>query len=157
MMFSYFPYAAAFATPEGEPVRIQVGLVMIGIVVAPFVFIVLGFVSRYPDAPKRILWAMLLLLLLGLSVGLLSPVAGAVAGFGVGGALTLYPLDAHGYLRWRIWSVVFSVFYVMVLLVAIPPAGVFTGGLMPLIMVGFADEYVLWRSKRDAVTPPAAG
>jgi len=26
------------------------------------------------------------------------------------------------------------------------PAGIFTGGLLPLLMLGFADEYAAWRA-----------
>ena len=144
MMFSYFPYAAAFATPEGEPNRIDVGLVGIGLAIAPFVFVVVGFASRNPRAPKRVLQSMGLLILLGFAFGLLSPVLGAAAGFGVGASLCLNPPDFDGVLKRRLWATGFTVFYVLVLLVFLRPAGVFTGGLLPLLMIGFADEYTAW-------------
>lgn len=150
MMFSYFPYAAAFATPEGEPTQIDVGLLGIGFVMAPFVFVAVAFVSRNPLAPKRVLQSMGLLPLLGLVVGLLSPVLGAVAAFGVGGALCLNPPNLDGVLKWRLWATGFTVAYILFLLVVVTPAGVFAGGLLPLLMLGFADEYTAWRAaQRD--------
>ncbi len=148
MMFSYFPYAAAFATPEGEPLRIDPGLVAIGLVVAPFVFIALGVISRNTLFAKRVLQSMGLLLVLGLGLGLLSPVVGATAGFGVGGALTLRAPDVLEVYKWRLWSVALSVTYVMALLLIATPAGVFTGGLLPLLMIGFADQFSIWRASQ---------
>ena len=148
MMFSYFPYAAAFATPEGEPTQIDAGLLGIGVVMAPFVFITVGFVSRNAQTPKRVLQSMGLLLLLGLALGLLSPVLGAVAGFGVGGSLCLNRPNLEGVMKWRLWATGFTVVYILFLLVVITPAGVFAGGLLPLLMIGFADEYTAWRAAR---------
>ncbi len=77
MMFSYFPYARAFAVPEGAPPAIDVPLVGMALAVAPFVFVAVGFVSQNPKAPRHVLHAMGLLLVLGLGLGLLSPVLGA--------------------------------------------------------------------------------
>lgn len=150
MMFSYFPYAAAFATPEGEPTQIDVGLLGIGIVLAPFVFVTVAFASQNPLAPRRVLQSMGLLPLLGLSVGLLSPVLGAAAAFGVGGTLCLNPPNLDGVLKWRFWATGFTVMYLLFLLVVITPAGVFAGALLPLLMLGFADEYTSWRAAQRA-------
>ena len=150
MMFSYFPYAAAFATPEGEPTQIDVGLLGIGIVLAPFVFIVVAFVSRNPSAPKRVLQSMGLLPILGLAVGLLSPVLGASAAFGVGGTLCLNPPNLDGVYKWRLGATGFTLVYLLFLLVIATPAGVFAGGLLPLLMLGFADEFNAWRAAQRA-------
>lgn len=150
MMFSYFPYAAAFASPEGEPTRMDVGLLGIGLVLAPFVFIIVGFVSRNPRTPTRVLQSMGLLIVLGLTFGLLSPVVGAAAGFGVGGSLCLNPPDFDGVMKWRLLATGFTTTYVLFLLLVITPAGVFAGGLLPLLMIGFADEYTAWRAAQPA-------
>jgi hypothetical protein len=146
MTFSYFFYAAAFAVPEGETVQIDIGLLGLGLAVAPFVFVVIGVVSRNQEFPKRVLQSMGLLIVLGLSIGLLSPALGATAGFGAGGAITLNRPDLEGILKWRLWSVVLTVLYTFVLLIIATPAGVFTGGLLPLLMLGFADEYTAWKA-----------
>ena len=149
MMFSYFPYAAAFAVPEGADPDIDVGLLAIALAIAPLVFIAIGFVSRNPKAPKRVLQSMGLLILLGLSFGLISPVLGAVAGFGVGGSITLRPPGEGPYLAWRLAATILTMVYVFLLLVSITPAGVFTGGLLTLLMLGFSDEFVAWKVERD--------
>lgn len=155
MMFSYFPYAAAFATPEGETLHIDVGLIGIGLVMAPFVFVALGFISRNPQAPKRVMQAMGLLILLGLAVGMLSPALGAATGFAAGGTLCLRPPVVPRPYKWRWWATMLTTVYTLFLLVFITPAGVFTGGLIPLLLIGFADEYAVWVYERDraAKTP----
>jgi hypothetical protein len=93
-----------------------------------------------------------LLLLLGLSLGLVSPALGAAAGLGVGAALTLRLPDIPSQLRRRIVAVALGVVYTMVLLFVAPPAGVVTGALVPILMVGFADEYGAWRWARSQAT-----
>jgi hypothetical protein len=111
------------------------------------VFVVIAFLSRNPR-PKLVLWAMLLLVLLALPVGLLSPVLGACAGFGVGIALVLRQPDVPGVMKRRIWAVIFAVAYTFFLLIVITPAGVFTGAVLPPILVGLADEYSMWKYQR---------
>jgi len=150
MMFSYFPYASSFSSPTEGGVEINPALVGIGLVMAPFVFVVLAFVSRNKRAPRRVLQSMGLLIGLGLTVGLLSPVLGATAAFGGGAVLCLNPPLVNDVYKWRIGATVLTVVYTFILLVVATPAGVFTGGLLPLLMVGFADEYSVWaRYGRD--------
>lgn len=72
MLFSCFPYTAAFADSEGESGTIDMALVGMGLVVAPFVFVLLAFVSGSKLAPKRVMQSMVSLPLVGLGVGLLS-------------------------------------------------------------------------------------
>lgn len=149
-MFSYFPFAAAFVPAAGEAERtMDAGLVAIALAIAPFVFIVVGLVSRNPATPKRTLWAMGLLLAIGLSLGLLDPALGAAAGFGVGIALVLRMPDIPGQMKRRIYGVGFAVAYTLLLLLFIPSGGVLTGAVFPALMVGFADEYGAWTERRD--------
>lgn len=121
----------------------------IALVLAPFAFVIIGFLSRNPRAPKRVLWAMGLLVVLGLSIGLIAPVLGAAAGFGVGVALTLNPLDLPDLMRNRMVAVGFAVAYTLLLLIVATPAGVFTGALLPPLIVGLADEFTDWRASRE--------
>ncbi len=144
MVFSYFPYANSFTTPPGGELEINPALVGVGLVVAPFVFVTLAFVSRNPRAPKRVLQSMVLLLGLGFTIGMLAPILGATAAFAGGAVLCLNPPRADGVYKWRIGAAVLTVVYTFVLLVTATPAGVFSGGLLPLLMVGFADEYSTW-------------
>ncbi len=148
MMFSYFSYGAAFIDGEGDRSGFQLELAAIGLAIAPFVFIALGFISRNPAAPKRVLQAMGLLLLAGLSIGLLDPLLGAATGFCLGGALVLNRADIPRLMFWRIGAVGFTTLYMLVLLVVAAPAGVFTGAVLPLMMIGFADEYAAWSETR---------
>ena len=53
-------------------------------------------------------------------------------------------------MKWRLWATGFTVVYVLFLLVVITPAGVFAGALLPLLMLGFADEYTAWRAAQRA-------
>ncbi len=149
MAFSYFSYGAAFIDGEGDRSGFQLELAAIGLAIAPFVFITLGFVSRNPTAPKRVLQAMGLLLLTGLSIGLLDPLLGAATGFCLGGALVLNRPDVARLMSWRLGAVAFTALYMVVLLVVAAPAGIFTGAVLPLMMIGFADEYAAWSATRQ--------
>jgi len=150
-MFSYFPYAAAFIQPEGEPPGVDPGLLAIGLALAPFVFVVVGLVSGNRLWPKKVLISLGLLLGVGLSIGLISPVLGAAAGFGVGTAVTLRLPEIPNQLRRRLLAVTFAVVYSAVFLLFISvPAGVLTGAVLPILMVGFADEYGAWKHERTA-------
>lgn len=147
MLFSYFPYAAAFIPPEGEAgPYMDVGLVGIALALAPLVFVAVGFISRNPRAPRKILYAMGALVVLGLSIGLLAPILGATAGFGAGIALTLNQPEIDRQLRRRLVAVGLVVVYMFAMLVFIPPAGVLAGAVLPGLAVGFADEYGAWRA-----------
>ena len=148
-MFSYFPYAAAFIEPEGGVPSVDPGLVGIGLAVAPLMFVMIALVSRNPRAPRMVLLSMGLLLVLGLAFGLVSPVLGAAAGFGVGAALCLALPDIPDQLRRRIVAVALGLAYTTLLLFVAPPAGVLTGAIVPTLMVGFADEYGAWRASRE--------
>ena len=147
-MFSYFTYAAAFVRSDGGEPAMDARLVGVSLVIAPFVFIVIALVSRNPQGARMVLISMGLLLVLGLSFGLISPVLGAAAGFGIGAALTLKLPDIPDQLRRRILAVVLGVAYTMILLLVATPAGVVTGALVPILMVGFADEYGAWKWAR---------
>jgi hypothetical protein len=147
-MFSYFPYAAAFITPEGAEPGVDPGLMAMGAAVAPFVFVVIGVISRNPRWPRMVLVSMGLLLGLGLSVGLISPALGAAAGFGTGAALTLRLPDIPDQMRRRLLGVAFAVVYTGVLFFIAPPAALLTGALLPILVIGFADEYGAWRHSR---------
>lgn len=151
LQFSYFPYAAAFIPAEGESgPALDAGLVAVSLAVAPLVFVAVGFISRNPKTPKRVMISMGLLLAIGLSLGLIAPVLGAAAGFGVGMALTLNLPDIERQMRRRIIGVGFAVVYMLVMLLVLTPAGVLAGAVLPGLMVGFADEYGAWRVSRDS-------
>jgi hypothetical protein len=105
-------------------------------------------VSKRRDLLKRVLTATGLLVVIGLGLGLLNPIAGAAAGFGVGIALTLNMPYIDGQLARRLIAVALAVAYMVILLLFIPPAGLLAGALLPGLAVGFADEYGTWRVAR---------
>lgn len=156
-LFSYFSYAAAFVEPEGGgDTIVDGGLVAISLAIAPFVFIVIAVVSRNARGGKMVLLSMGLLIALGLAVGLVSPVLGAAAGFGVGTALSLNLPDIPDQMRRRIVAVLLALAYTTFLLLFVSvPAGVLSGAVIPIMMVGFADEYGAWRWARK--TDPDGG
>jgi hypothetical protein len=149
MMASMFSYAAAFVDADGEVEGIRLEPAFLGLAIAPFAFIALGFISRNPRAPRGVLWAMALLLLVGLSLGLVDPLLGAAVGYAVGGALVLNRPEVERVVYWRVGAVVFTGVYVLVLIVVSPAAGVFTAALLPFILIGFADEYAAWNADRS--------
>lgn len=150
IMFSYFTYAAAFVSEPGQPeLSLDTGLLAIALAIAPVGFVVVGFISKNPSAPRRILWSMGLFLVVGLTLGWLAPVLGVAAGFGAGVALTLNMPEFPNQLRRRFLGVAFAIAYMFLLLVLATPAGVLTGAILPPLMVGFADEYGAWQTRRS--------
>jgi hypothetical protein len=151
LLFSYVVYAAAFTPSEDGPgFDIDVGLVVIAVALAPLVFIAVAFISRNPQAPRRVLHSVGMLLGIGLILGLISPIIGAAAGFGVGIALSLNPVPVDGWLKWRLIGVTLALVYMFALLVFLPAAGLIAGAVAPGFMVGFADEFSVWRESVTA-------
>ena len=129
---------------------IDAGLVAISLALAPLVFVAVGFISRNPGTPKQVLKSMGWLLGLGLAIGLVSPVLGAAAGFGVGIAVTLNLPEIDNQFRRRLIGVGFAIVYMLAMLLVLTPAGVLAGAILPGLMVGFADEYGAWRESRTS-------
>lgn len=146
---SYLIYASAFVSGEGESGPIaDPRLVAVALLISPLVFASVGLISRRVGVLREVIRSMGLLVALGLAFGLLSPIIGAAAGYGVGIAVTLNMPEFEGQLRRRLVAVGFAVAYMSVMLVFIPPAGVLAGAILPALMVGFADEYGAWRQER---------
>jgi hypothetical protein len=144
MMVSLLSYAAAFAGDEATGDEVEPALIAVGLALAPFVFIIVGFVSQNARAPKQILMAMLLLLVIGLGIGFVDPLLGAATGFAAGGAVTLRRPPVERVMTWRVGAVIFTCLYLLVLFVIVPPAAVLTAVVIPLVLIGFADEYATW-------------
>lgn len=149
---AYFAFAFATALPD----RILPVPTVFAVALAPFVFVSVAFISRNPRAPRRVLRAMALLFPIALMVGLLSPIIGAAAGFGVGMAVTLNEPGYADVLRNRLVGVAFAVAYAFVLLVfGATEAGIMTGALLPPVIIGIADEFTVWRATRTGEEPEA--
>lgn len=120
----------------------------IGLALVPFVFVALAFISRHERAPISVLKGMGLWLVVSLPVGLINPITGLVAAFGAGGIVTLRP-DQESAIRTRLLAVVVTTGYVTALLLVVPAAGVFSGAVLPLAALGFADSFSLRRAQGD--------
>ena len=125
--------AAASDIPESGGPPLALGLILV-----PFVFIALAFLSKRERAPIATLKAMGLWVLVLLPIGLLNPVVGLTAAFGVGGIVTLRTEPIYR-LSYRVWAVVITTTYVTALLFFAPPGGVFAGAVMPFPALGIAD------------------
>jgi hypothetical protein len=153
LLVSYIAIAATFATNDQGESMVSGRGVALGLGLTPFVFVLLAFVSGHRNAGTAVLKAMGLFLLAALPVGLVSPALGVTAGYGAGGTVTL---RAHEATRMKVrWSAVgATVVYVLLLLLTIPEAGLLTGGVLPLMALGFADEFSVWRASRNTESAP---
>lgn len=147
LVFSYVSIAAAFTTDADGESLVGPGAAALGLGIAPFVFLLLAFVSAHRNPGAAVLKAMGLFLLLAFPIGVLAPALGATAGYAAGGTVALRA-DEPSRARWI--AVGFTTFYVLILLLVAPAAGLFTGAVLPLLAVGFADEYVDWKAARAA-------
>ncbi|PIE34420.1 MAG: hypothetical protein CSA55_00675 [Ilumatobacter coccineus] len=146
MAFGMVNYAAAFTGPDGGFRPAYAG---IGLALAPFVLVICGFVTHHPQAPRRVVIAMVVFVIIALSVGLLDPLHGAATGFAAGGAITLREPPVERVARWRAWFVGSYAVYGLVVAVLAAPAGVIVALTLPLVFVGVADEFVEWWATRS--------
>lgn len=152
--FAYWPIVTSVIDAQATS-----GGLWLGLAVTPLVFLVLAFVSRNPRAPGSTARAMGLFLVIGLTVGLANIVVGLVAGFAAGAAATLRrEPEVHG-LSNRIVGIAVVGSYVIVLSLLTSVAGgiggftVMSGAVLPLAIIGLADEVSEVRSAGRAGTP----
>jgi hypothetical protein len=136
--------ASASDIPESAGPPLALGLILV-----PFVFVALAFISKRKRAPIATLRAMGIWVLVLLPVGLLNPIMGLTAAFGVGGIVTLRRGPSYR-LSYRVWAVVITTVYVTGLLFFAPPGGVFAGAVMPFPALGVADMLAERRAKAGA-------
>jgi hypothetical protein len=129
-----------------------------GLMLVPFVFVVLAFASGHPRAPGAVAKAMALALLIGLPVSALSTdaVTGFVAGVGVGGIVALAS-DVERPWRGRILAVVAVTLWAFVTVRVVPEAALLLAPALPFTSVGVADHLVELRRERRAAPLPPTG
>jgi hypothetical protein len=127
--------------------------IALGVAVIPFVFIVLAFMTEQPRAPRAVLRAMGMALLVGLPATAIAgdPVTGIVAGVGAGGIVAIRSEPEAGW-RARAAAVALAAMYTFVLvragsLLVLLPAPIF-----PLTAVGLADHWVEWRRSQSSAS-----
>jgi hypothetical protein len=122
-----------------------------GIALIPFVFIVLAFMSEHPRAPRAVVRAMGLALLVGMLTSALAAdaVTGIVAGVGAGGIVALRPEPDHGW-KPRAIGVALAAAYAFVLVRTAGPLALLSAPVFPLTVLGLADHYVEWKRTAPA-------
>jgi hypothetical protein len=142
LQFSYWPIIGSLGAGEAG----DAGLLWLGLAVVPFVFLVLAFTSGHPRAPGATGLAMGLFLLIALPVALLDLLVGLVAGFGAGAVLALrFDPERHSR-RGRAIAVTAASVYTLALVLlqhllpVLGPFAVVSGAVIPLAVVGIADE-----------------
>lgn len=151
MQFAYWPVIASLGTGDTG----QAGLLWFGLAIVPFVYLVLAFASGHRRAPGAAGLAMGLFLLVALPVGLLDLLTGLVAGFGAGAVLALrFDPEQHSR-RNRVIAVAAASVYVLALnllqglLPAFGPFAIMSAAVIPMAVVGIADEAAEGLRERD--------
>jgi hypothetical protein len=114
--------------------------VVLGLVLIPFVFIVLAFLSEHPRAPGAVVRAMLLCVLVGVlvSAGATDGITGLVAGVGAGGIVALRN-DGTDW-RPRALAVILVAVWTLVLVRMVGAVALLPAPAMPLTAIGIADH-----------------
>jgi hypothetical protein len=113
----------------------------LGMAVVPFVFIVLAFMSTHPRAPRAVLQAMGLSLVVAVLVSAFAgdAVSGIVAGVGAGGIVSLR-MDEPQNWQARALGVAVAVVYTFVLVRVAGAIVLLPAPAFPLTAIGFADH-----------------
>jgi hypothetical protein len=112
-----------------------------GLALIPFVFIVLAFMSEHPRAPRAVVRAMGLALLVGIPVSALAgdAVTGIVAGVGAGGVAALR-IDRDETVRARVLAVLVAAVYTFVLARVAGGLVLLPAPIFPFTAIGIADH-----------------
>lgn len=122
----------------------------LGLALIPFVFVALAFMSEHPRAPRAVLQAMGLALVVGLAVSVLAQdgVTGIVAGVGAGGVVALRSDRGHTW-RSRAVAVFLAVAYTFILIRFAGAIALLAAPILPLTGIGVADHIAERRNERD--------
>ncbi len=150
MVVSYIAMLIGFIAIEVEDGPAPGPVIAFGLSLVPFVFIILAFMSSNRRAASAVLKAMGLSVIVAgpLSALMADAVSGLVAGFGVGGAVTLRR-EEHHTLKSRLIAVGITTVYVAVLVNFSVEGGLFAGAVLPLLSLGIAD-WVMDRRADDS-------
>jgi hypothetical protein len=132
---------SASAIPSHEPLPDPQGSLALGLVLIPYVFVVLAFVSDHPNAPMATLKAMGLTLGVGVLVSAfaLDAITGLVAGVGAGGVVALRADEGHNW-RARAMAVGLAVLYVFVIVRVSSALALLPAPIFPFTAIGIADH-----------------
>ena len=136
---------------ETDDAPIAAPYIAFGLVMIPFVFVVLAFLSEHPRAPGAVVKAMTLAVLVGIPISAIAAdaVTGLVAGIGAGGIAALRA-DIGDDTKRRVIAVVIVSAASFVLLRSIPEVALLLAPVLPFTSLGVADHL---SERRNAVKP----
>ena len=141
----------AASDDPGEGVPNPAAAIALGLAVIPFAFVALAFVSQHPRAPRAVLRAMGMTLLVGIPVSALAldAVTGVVAGVGAGGICALRADEDHNW-RARALAVAFASVYTFVLVRTVSALVLLPAPVFPFTGIGIADHLSERRRQQEA-------
>ncbi|HEY7659347.1 MAG TPA: hypothetical protein VIC58_01975 [Actinomycetota bacterium] len=127
-----------------------------GLMLVPFVFIALAFLSEHPRAPGAAAGAMALSLLVGIPVSALAAdaVTGFVAGIGAGGIVAMRN-DLDRSWKARSLAVLLATAWAFVTVRTVPEVALLLAPVLPFTSIGLADHLLQLRREREAREQPA--
>jgi len=122
-----------------------------GLVLLPFVFLALAFLSEHPRAAGATARALVLTILVGAPVSAFAgdAVTGFVAGVGAGGIMAMRADVAHSW-KARAIAVLAVSAYVFILLRSVPVIALLLAPVLPFTCIGVADHLSERRREREA-------
>jgi len=119
-----------------------------GLVIIPFVFLVLAVMSGVARWPGAVARAMGMAVLVGIPVSAIAgdAITGIVAGVGAGGAIALRR-DVDHTMRARIAAIVLVSIYTLILVRAVSALALLPAPVLPLTALGIADHWSERRSR----------
>ena len=113
----------------------------LGLMAMPFVFVVLAFLSHQRNAPRAVLKAMGMSLVVSVLVAVvvLDAVTAVIAGLAAGGAIALRTEPGHNY-RARAMAVGAVTVYAFLLVRFLGPPTLLIAPILPLTAIGIADH-----------------
>ena len=125
-----------------------------GLAIIPFVYVVLAFMSQHPRAPRAVVRAMGLTLLVGILVSGLAQdaISGIVAGLGAGGIAAIRR-DPPATTKARVYGVVVATLYAFALVRMAGPVVLVAAPIFPFTAIGLADHWTERRLERAAARP----
>jgi hypothetical protein len=122
-----------------------------GLAIVPFIYVVLAFMSQHARAPRAVIRAMGLTVIVGLLASGLAQdaVTGIVAAMGAGGIAALR-LDPPATTRGRVMGVLIASVYTFVLVRIAGPVVLVAAPVFPFTAIGLADHMMERRLERSA-------
>jgi hypothetical protein len=129
-----------------------------GLMVVPFVFMALAFLSGHPRAAGASVWAMLLALAIGIPVSALAAdaVTGFVAGVGAGASVAMRA-DSERSWKARALAVLVATAWAFLTIRSVTEVALLLAPVLPFTSIGVADHLLEMRRERRAAESRSGG